>query len=378
MRGQLAFMRERGFRVTLVASPGEMLQETAAREGVEAVGLPMRREPAPLRDAAALVRLLRLVRGLKPDITNVSTAKAGLLGGISAWTAGVPIRLFTLRGIRAETFTGFGRSALLGLESASCRLAHRVFCISHSLRRKAIELGLVRARKSVVLGSGTSNGIDCHRFRRTPEVLDRARRLRARLGLPEGAPVVGFVGRLVIDKGVVELLSAFRELRRRFPDLRLLLVGPAESYNALPEASRREIERGEPIAATGFLEDTAPAYALMDVLAFPTYREGFGNVALEAAAMELPAVASRVTGCVDGVVDGVTGTLVPPRDAEALAGAIARYVENPDLGRRHGRAGRERVVRDFRPERIWEALYEEYVRLLKRRGLPLPGGDRAS
>ena len=122
----------------------------------------------------------------------------------------------------------------------------------------------------------------------------------------------------------------------------------------------------------GHVRDMPALYAAMDLLVLPTYREGFPYVPMEAAAMALPVVATLVPGCVDAVVDGVTGTLVPPRDPAALAAAIARYLGDPDLRRRHGQAGRERVLRDFRPGDIWEATYQEYVRLLRAKGLPVP------
>jgi glycosyltransferase involved in cell wall biosynthesis len=124
-----------------------------------------------------------------------------------------------------------------------------------------------------------------------------------------------------------------------------------------------------------WLDDVVPAYMVMDLLFLPTYREGFSNVVLEAAAMELPMVATKVTGCVDAVVDGVTGILVPPRDPNALSDAIRKLLKDPELRQRMGKAGRERVVRDFKPEDIWKALYQEYVRLLKEKGIPVPPGD---
>lgn len=374
LEGQLRFMRDNGFHVTIVSSPGDQLDEVAARDGVDAIGIPMRRSPSPGHDIVSLCRMLRLFRRLRPHIVHAGTPKAGLLCGLAARLARVPVRLFTVHGIRSEGLRGVASRVMAALESLSCRSAHRVVCVSDSVRRKAIDLGMDRPEKFVVLGRGSANGIDASRFERSPELLGRARALRRRVGLPERAPVVGFVGRLVRDKGVIELVDAYRKLRRDLPELRLLLVGPREAYNALPRELFEHIERDEGIVSTGSLGDTAPAYALMDVLALPTYREGFPNVPLEAAAMELPVVATRVTGCVDAVVDGVTGTLVPPRDAEALAEATGRYLSAPGLCRRHGRAGRERVLREFRQERVWTALYDEYLRLLSWKGTPAPFG----
>jgi glycosyltransferase involved in cell wall biosynthesis len=366
-------MREAGFDVTLVSAPGPELELVASREGVRAVAVSMRREPAPCRDLMALARLTRLIRRIRPEIVHVHTPKAGLLGALAARIAGVPVRLYTLRGLRAEGLTGFGRRMLLAAERLTCRSSHRVICVSESLRQLALKLRLAPAEKLVVLGAGSSNGVDSGRFSRATEVLAKAGELRARLRIPEGAPVVGFVGRLVRDKGLVELVEAFRSLGGEFPELRLLVVGPFEGYDAVPEATRREMETNPKVVLAGSLDDTAPAYALMDVLALPSYREGFPNTPLEAAAMEIPVVTTNATGCVDSVVDGVTGAVVPVRDSVALWRALAAYLRDGELRLRHGRAGRERVLREFRPEAIWRAMLNEYVALLTAKGLPLPG-----
>ena len=374
LRGQLAYMREAGFDVTVVSSGGAALARTAEREGVRSVALPMLRRPAPVRDTLALARLYRLLRKLRPDITHVSTPKAGLLGGLAARFAGVPARVYTLRGLRAEGATGIGGRALLAFERTACRSADRVICVSESLRRRALELGLAPEEKLTVLGSGSSNGVDAERFRRSPDLTARAGELRSKLGLPEGAPVVGFVGRLVRDKGVVELAQAMELLAAKTPEVRLVVVGAFEGYDEVPAAARARMEDDPRIVFTGFLADPAPAYALMDLLALPSYREGFPNAVLEAAAMEIPTVTTDATGCVDAVVDGVTGKIVPVGDSAALAEALGGYLTDDELRRRHGRAARERVVRDFTPEDIWKALLDEYVRLLAAKGLGLPGG----
>lgn len=195
---------------------------------------------------------------------------------------------------------------------------------------------------------------------------------RRRLGIPADAVVLGFLGRLVRDKGILELAEAWRRLREEWPAAHLLLVGPFEAQDPVPrelEASLREDPR---VHLTGMDWNTPPLYASMDLLVLPTHREGFPNVPLEAAAMELPVVTTSIPGCVDAVADGETGTLVPASDATALTQAIRRYLRNASLRRQHGVAGRSRVLCAFRQEAIWEALHAEYERLLTERDLGTP------
>jgi glycosyltransferase involved in cell wall biosynthesis len=193
------------------------------------------------------------------------------------------------------------------------------------------------------------------------------------VGIPEGALVAGFVGRIVRDKGLIELTKAWQVLRDEFPMLHLLLAGFFEPFDPVPPEVERILRTDPRIHLAGYVDNPAPIYAASDVFAFPTYREGFGLVAVEAAAMELPVVATRIPGVVEAVEDGVTGTLVPPRDAEALARAIRIYLNDPDLRRRHGRAGRDRALRRFDPEKLCDEMYREYLDLLRERGLPVLG-----
>jgi glycosyltransferase involved in cell wall biosynthesis len=304
LRGQLRFMRERGFEVTLVSAPGWELDEIATSEGVDAIALPLLREPAPVRDCVALARLVVLLRKLRPQIVHCGTPKASLLGGIAARMAGVPVRVMTLHGLRSDGLASRGRNVMLHLERISCRTAQRVYCVGQSLRSRALELQLASESKLRVLQSGTANGIDSERFSRSPAIMLRAGALRTRFGLPVDASVIGFVGRLVRDKGVAELFAAYKQLRRDIPDLCLLLVGPLEDYDGLDANLRSELSRDPHIVRTGFLNEPEAVYPLMTILALPSYREGFSYALMEAASMELPVVATRVTGCVDAVVDG--------------------------------------------------------------------------
>jgi len=328
----------------------------------------MEREISPLRDLFSLWELVRVMQRLRPAITNVGTPKAGLLGGVAAWLCGVPCRYYTLYGLRCETATGLKRKVLMAAERIACRCAHRVICVSESLRQKAIALGLVEASRTVVLGGGSCNGVDAERFAPTEQTLLRARRIREKLKIPPNALVVGFVGRLTKDKGINELVEAYCELRKEMAELRLLLVGEMEKGDPLTERTRWLLENEPGIVRTGFVDDPADYYHVLDVFAFATYREGFPNVVLEANAAGKPVVAAQATGVVDAVVDGVTGLLVPVGDAAALAGALKKVIEDRGMAAALGAAGRERVARQFRRERVWEALEGEYVGMLARTG----------
>jgi glycosyltransferase involved in cell wall biosynthesis len=223
-----------------------------------------------------------------------------------------------------------------------------------------------------VLGSGSSNGVDISRFLLTPPLLNRLAELRQELKIPLEAQVVGFVGRLTRDKGVAELVKAFYRLCETSAVVWLLLVGDFEDGDPLPPDVRRAIETNSRIIRTGFVPETTVYYHLMDVLALPSYREGFPNAILEAHAAGKAVVATRATGIADAVVDGVTGVLVPVGDAETLANGLESLLRNKDLATSMGNAGRERVRREFQQERIWGALAGEYSHLLSARGLPQP------
>ncbi|MGQ9592376.1 MAG: glycosyltransferase [Planctomycetota bacterium] len=239
LRGQLAFLRERGFDAYLLCGGDHTARKFCEREGARFLEVRMRREMSPFSDPPALLRIVRILRCTRPALVNAGTPKAGLLA-------------------------------------------------------RARELRLFPEGKGKVLGEGSSNGVDIIRFA-------------------------------------------------------LLVVGPFEGGDSIPGDARRVLESDPRIHLTGPVTDVPAAYAAMNVLAVPTYREGFCNVFIEAAAMEVPAVGTRVVGCVDAVVDGVTGTLVPPRAPEALARAIRAYLDRPELAARHGREGRERAVRKVCP-----------------------------
>ena len=228
--------------------------------------------------------------------------------------------------------------------------------------------GLCRAEKIKVLLNGTINGIDAETIF-NPDRFDANVRydVRKAYNIPAEALVVGFAGRIVRDKGIIELAQAWKVLSKEFSNAHLVIIGPFEPQDPVPLEIEQQLRSDERVHLTGWIEpEQIPEYFLaMDLLALPTYREGFGNVLLEASAMRLPIVVSRVPGCIDAVIDGKTGMLVPSHDATALAEALSIYLRDSALRNRHGLAGRDRVLRDFRPEDMSRAIYLEYVRLLE-------------
>jgi glycosyltransferase involved in cell wall biosynthesis len=371
MRGQLCFLREAGFDVTVVTAPGPELDDTGVRENVRVIGIPMVREMAPLQDLLSLWRLWRAIRRLRPDVINAGTPKAGLLMGIAAWLSRVPCRIYTLHGLRLETTRGLERKILWFCELLACACAHRVISVSESLRQEAVRIGIVRVDRIKVLASGSCNGVDVTRFAPCEKLSDRAAALRRKWNIPRDSRVLGFVGRFTRDKGIAELIKAYDILRLGFPELRLLLVGDFESGDPISPDLRHRVETDPRIIRPGFVRDIEAYYHLMSILVLPTYREGLGNAILEAHAAGKPAVATRATGVVDAIVDGATGLMVPVGDSEALAEACACLLSDPDLAAAMGRAGRERVLREFRQEAVWKALLQEYLELLSEKGLPL-------
>ena len=370
LRGQNAFMHEQGFDVHVVSSADEFQRRLAKRDPVTVHEVPISRRIDPIRDWAAIWRLCQLFRQLRPEIVQLSTPKAALLGAIAARVAGVPIRIYQVRGLSSESERGIKRRLFQLAEGLTARLCNACLVNAKSLLEYGRAAGILRV--GIVANSGMSNGVDLQRFdpdRVSPAVVTAE-------GGHDGegsGPIVGFVGRLTRDKGVEDLYAAWSQIRDEIPSARLLLVGPWESEAAVCGACRAAMQADPSVILAGPQDRVEEFYRMMDLFVFPSHgTEGFPNAPMEAAAMGLPVIATNVVGCVDAVQHDVTGTLVPPRSPEALARAIRCYLLDGDLRTQHGAAGRARVCGRFVPQDLWVQFGEYYLHLLRRERLPLP------
>lgn len=365
LKGQLSYLRSVGFHPAVLCNPGLEASNLRDQEAIPVITVPMNREISVFRDLLALVRIWRSLRKMRPMICNAGTPKAGLLVGLAAWMNRIPCRVYTLRGLRLETSKGLKRKILIVTERIACACAHRVICVSPSLRQRAVELHLVSPQKAVVLAAGSSNGVDLLRFAPTPEKLKRACQIRQTLGVRLDQPVIGFTGRFTRDKGVPELVKAFQSVRNRFPDAVLLLVGSCEPGDPMPPETLADIQSNSNVLTVEFTPIVDLYYLVMDVFVLPTHREGFPNAALEAQASERPVVTTFATGAVDAVQEGVTGLLVPPGNVSALADALVQLLLDSEWARDMGRAGRARVSREYKSEIVWRAMVTLYREMLE-------------
>jgi len=362
-----------GAKVSVVSSAGPEVndQDIVAREQWTVIDIP--RSFEPLRDLFSLVQLFLFFRRERTQIAHSTTPKAGLITAIAALLAGVPIRLHTFTGQPWVHLRGFKRKVVRGCDRLVGLLNTMCYADSPSQRDFLVAEGLLTPSSLRVLGCGSLAGVDIDRFSMENFPIERCDLFRDVLGIPLKAPVILFVGRITAEKGVREMLAAYGRLKTAGSKAHLIVVGEFDDEGGLPGIIRREeLAVFEDVHVVGYTSSPESYMAIADVLCLPSYREGFGTVVIEAAAMGLPTVGAKIYGLTDAVIEGVSGLLVPPFDVAALEAALHRLLIDEDLRKTMGRAARHRALELFDCKIVNALLVDEYSSLLKKKSI-LPG-----
>lgn len=360
LRQQLRFMSNH-YDVLAIASPGDHLDEVQTVEGVRTTPVAMSRAITPLKDAKALWQLYKLFKKERPAIVHTHTPKAGLLGMLAGKMAGVPVRMHTVAGLPLMESRGLKRKVLTFVEWLTYRCATNVYPNSIHLSSFITTQKFCRPEKLKVLGNGSSNGIDTDYFQPDDKLSQTAEELRNSLKISQDDFVYIFVGRLVKDKGIEELIAAFRILKKTVGSVRLLLVGPFEpERDPLSTQILAEIRSSEDIIHVDFQQDVRPYFAISHALVFPSYREGFPNVPMQAGCFHLPSIVTNINGCNEIIQHGKNGLLVPPKDAAALKNAMELLVTNRSLYASLQENARKLISDRYEQKHFWKILLREY------------------
>ncbi len=367
LKGQHRFFNQY-FEVVGLASPGKELDEVALSEEIRVVPIHMHRQISLLNDVISLIRIFCVIKKEKPVIIHTHSPKAGTLGMIAAWVARVPVRLHTVAGLPLLEEKGFKRSILDLVEKITYRFATKVYPNSMGLYKIILQNGYAKETKLKVIGNGSSNGIDINHFNPTLFNSEIKEGLRNELQISDQDLVFVFVGRLVKDKGINELIVAFEKLEHQ--NIKLLLVGNTEpELDPLLPSTKKSINNNSNIISVGFRQDVRPYLAISDVLVFPSYREGFPNVVMQAGAMGLPSIVTDINGCNEIILNGLNGIIIPPKDDKALTKAMDQFIENPELVKQLSQNARESIVSRFDQQTMWNLIKEEYDKQLAAAGI---------
>ena len=370
LKGQLRFMASNGFDVKGVSSEGEELREVHENEGIAVEAITMSRKITPFQDLKSLWQMWNFLRKEKPQIVHTHTPKAGIIGMLAARLAGVPHRLHTVAGLPLMEAIGTKRKILNFVEKLTYSSATRVYPNSKGLYDFILQNNFTQSNKLKIIANGSSNGINTTFF--SPAQVSEIEKvaLREKLNIQPDDFVFVFVGRIVSDKGINELIKAFSELQAAENNeqigIKLLLVGGLESdLDPLNPETLAEINQNRDIISVGFQQDVRPFFAIADALAFPSYREGFPNVVMQAGAMGLPSIVSDINGCNEIIVEGENGLIIPPKNVEKLKEKMLTLAKDKNLYAKLKENSRRMIENRYEQSVVWKALLEEYEGLLQ-------------
>jgi glycosyltransferase involved in cell wall biosynthesis len=363
LENQLFFMKDY-YDVKAISSDKENLERVGKLQEVSVYPVEMTRKITPWQDLKALWKLYRYFKKEQPLIVHTHTPKAGTIGMIASKLAGVPHRLHTVAGLPLLETKGNKRKLLNLVEKTTYACASKIYPNSNGIKNIITQEGFCKPDKIKIIANGSTNGINTQIF--NPEMISNEDQvhLKKTLDIAPTDFVFIYVGRLTGDKGINELLLAFRKIAMEFKNTKLLLVGFFETnLDPLQKDTLSEIKNNAQVIHVPFQNDVRPYYAISDVLVFPSYREGFPNAILEAGAMGLPTIATNINGCNEIIEDQKNGILIPPKDAEALFTAMKKVMLHHSFRSHLKQNARPMILSRFEQIVVWEALLAEYKNL---------------
>lgn len=361
LRGQLAFFQQQGFEVLTISADGIEVKDLEA-EGIPHQVVPMTRKITPIQDLICLWKLIRVIQKFKPEIVHTHTPKAGLLGMMAARICSVPVRLHTVAGLPLMEATGLKRWVLEIAERITFSCAHQVYPNSKGLLKYIKEQLSIVNRPLSIIGKGSTNGIDTTFFSSSPELKQKATAIRMKYQIPDSVVVFSFVGRIVKDKGIIELTDAFNKLSS-IMEVRLMLVGPFEQeLDPLPSQVMQFINDSKLVIKAGFQQDVRPWLLASDVFVFPSYREGFPNVVMQAACLKVPCIVSDINGCNEIIENNVSGLIVPPKNHQALFDAMVLMAADKKISSEFAEKAKQFVVDNYDQQYVWGEILKEYLK----------------
>ena len=359
LKGQLAFLNEY-FNVIAVSGEDYHLLQVIEREKVNTVSISIKREISILHDLISLVKLYLLFKKEKPLIVHSITPKAGLLSMVAAYFAGVPIRIHTFTGLIFPSKTGVMKRLLITMDRILCKFATHIYPEGQGVKTDLLRFKIT-TKPLKVLANGNINGIDLEYFNSENIPKKTLQELRISLGIEPNDFVFIFIGRLVTDKGINELIAAFSKLSKVKNNIKLLLVGPLEKEkNPISKETLFEIQHNSKIISTGYQDEVRDYFALANVLVFPSYREGFSNVVLQAGAMGLPSIVSNINGCNEIIINNYNGIIIPIKNEITIFDAMQLLLEDEMIYHSLQSNARLSIENRYNQQLVWKALLEEY------------------
>lgn len=358
LKGQLK-MLSKYYNVLAVSSPGDDMETIEEREGVRTIAIPMERRISLIKDFISLIRLIVLFAKERPDMVHSITPKAGLLSMLAAWITRVPVRMHTFTGLVFPTATGKMQKLLIAMDRLTCFCATHINPEGEGVKRDLVNYNIT-SKPLHIIANGNVNRIDLEYFDKTPEVVEKACSYKK-----EGTFTFCFVGRMVRDKGINELVHSFLRLYQKDERVRLLLVGPFEKEldPVLPEVEEHILHHPG-ICYMGYQNDVRPFLVASDALVFPSYREGFPNVVIQAGAMGLPAIVTDINGCNEIVLPDLNGVIIPSKDEQALYESMKYFASHPVEVERMAANARPLIASRYEQRIVWNALLDEYKSII--------------